>query len=534
MSALLLEKPVATDACPRCGDLAKLVETLQEEVGQLRREVATLRAEAGYWKSRHADAVKRNQQLQAELHQARGEIRQLKDKLFGRKSERRLAGEDLAKLVEDGGRSPARKRGGQPGHRGHRRIDYSHRPAVEEIRALPVEERRCERCGKPRLEMTDTEDSEQIEIEVRAHRRVIRRKRYRAVCDCPDRPLCVTAPPTPKLIPKGIYGISVWVYLLLDKFSSHRPTARLIEQLRLEGLPLAAGTIAAGFERLELLLEPIYQALVVRNRQGEFHQADETRWMVYVEQEGKLGYRWWLWVVVSRETVVYLLDPSRSHDVPEEHFSQQASGILLVDRYSAYKAMSQVKLGSLRLAFCWSHVRRDFLEVDKGFQELVPWALDWLRRIRDVYHPNRQRIAYQAGTKEFIEHHARLREQLGEMQQRAEEELAGSKLRLPCRKVLESLQNHWEGLVRFVDRPEVPMGRVEVWRGGLGFGLHLCQGFPVRGAISACRAPFPHPAHRTGRAAFPHPALLQDLRPFAFSTAARLVGSWNSLSVSYR
>jgi hypothetical protein len=50
-------------------------------------------------------------------------------------------------------------------------------------------------------------------------------------------------------------------------------------------------------------------------------------------------------------------------------------------------------------------------------------------------------------------------------------------------------------------------GRVEVWRGGLGFGLLPCQGFPVRGAISACHAPFPHPAHRTRRAGFPHRAL---------------------------
>jgi transposase len=457
MSALVCGKAIATDACSRCGDLAEVVETLRAEVGQLRREVVALRAEAGYWRSRHADAVKRNERLQVELHQARGEIGQLKDKLFGRKSERRLAGEDLAKLVEDEGSSPPRKRGGQPGHRGHRRIDYSHLSAVEEIRTLSTEERLCERCGKPRLAMIDTEDSEQVEIEVCAHRRVIRRKRYRATCNCPDRPLTVTAPAAPKLIPKGIYGISVWVYLLLDKFSSHRPTGRCIEQLRLEGLPLSAGTIAAGFGCLELLLEPIYRAFVVRNRQGDFHQADETRWMVYVEQEGKVGYRWWLWVVVSRETVVYLLDPRRSHDVPEEHFSEQASGILLVDRYSAYKAMSQVKLGSLLLAFCWSHVRRDFLEVGKGFEELVPWALDWLRRIRDVYRTNRQRIASEAGTKEFLEHDAWLREQLGEMHQQAEEELADTKLRLPCRKVLESLKNHWEGLVRFVDRPEIPM-----------------------------------------------------------------------------
>ena len=54
-------------------------------------------------------------------------------------------------------------------------------------------------------------------------------------------------------------------------------------------------------------------------------------------------------------------------------------------------------------------------------------------------------------------------------------------------------------------------GRVEMWRGGLGFGLLPFQGFPVGGAISVCHAPFPHPAHRTGRADLPHPALGQSI-----------------------
>ena len=35
----------------------------------------------------------------------------------------------------------------------------------------------------------------------------------------------------------------------------------------------------------------------------------------------------------------------------------------------------------------------------------------------------------------------------------------------------------------------------------------LGRGFPVCVSIVACRAPFPPPAHRTGRADFPHPAL---------------------------
>ncbi|MGC8644499.1 MAG: IS66 family transposase [Isosphaeraceae bacterium] len=90
--------------------------------------------------------------------------------------------------------------------------------------------------------------------------------------------------------------------------------------------------------------------------------------------------------------VVYILDPSRSHEVPQTHFPEQARGVLLVDRYSAYKAMAQVKDGGLVLAFCWTHVRRDFVRVGKGWPELKPWALAWLRRIRDLYAANRRRL----------------------------------------------------------------------------------------------------------------------------------------------
>ena len=103
--------------------------------------------------------------------------------------------------------------------------------------------------------------------------------------------------------------------------------------------------------------------------------------MVFIDQEGKTGHRWWLWVFLGQDTVVFRLDPTRSHDVPEKHFAQDACLILMVDRYSAYKAMAQVKNGNIVLAYCWSHVRRDFVEVGKGWGELKPWAIEWLRRI---------------------------------------------------------------------------------------------------------------------------------------------------------
>src|SRR5439155_10880383 len=110
---------------------------------------------------------------------------------------------------------------------------------------------------------------------------------------------------------------------------------------------LAPGTVADGLRRLEPLFQPLQEALCERNRQSVLTQGDETRWLVFSDQEGKVGHTWWLWVFGGGDTVVYILDPTRSHEVPEKHFPKTARGVLLVDRYSAYKAMAQVKNGTL-------------------------------------------------------------------------------------------------------------------------------------------------------------------------------------------
>ena len=43
------------------------------------------------------------------------------------------------------------------------------------------------------------------------------------------------------------------------------------------------------------LLEPVYEALVKRSQGQRLWHADETRWLVFVMLEGKVGYRWYLW-----------------------------------------------------------------------------------------------------------------------------------------------------------------------------------------------------------------------------------------------
>src|SRR6516165_179103 len=53
--------------------------------------------------------------------------------------------------------------------------------------------------------------------------------------------------------------------------------------------------------------------------------------------------------------------------------------------------------------------------------------------------------------------------------------------------------------------------RVEMWRGGIRRGGSVAAPFVWRCPSTRAIAPFPHPAHRTGRADLPHPALGQDI-----------------------
>ncbi len=208
----------------------------RQENAKLRRENAELKQLARYWKAMHARAVQREAILTEALQAARGEIRQLQDRLFGRKSERagRLDRSNQLKDPQEPAK-PARRRGQQPDRPGPGRRDYAHLPAVEEFVELPEDQHGCPQCGQPRRPMSDTEDSEQLEIEVRVHHRVIRRRRNEATCQCPDQPRTLTAPAPPKLIPKSRLGTSVWVHLLLEKFCLHRPMERTLAALELSG-----------------------------------------------------------------------------------------------------------------------------------------------------------------------------------------------------------------------------------------------------------------------------------------------------------
>lgn len=434
-----------------------------------KQDYIQLKWEAHYWQAewqrvrvREQEGLARLSELQTQLQEERqraqrriaeleGQLRTLRRQRFGRSSEK---GGGLHN-GEAGSRS-SRPRGQQRGRAGHgRRSSAPSLPVLEQEVDLAEEAKRCPDCGLPYEPLASVETSDVIEVSVRAYVRRVRRKRYRRTCHCPTLPAVISAPPPARLIRKGKLGISVWVEILLDKYAYGRPTQRLLQGLRDRGLPLAAGTVTGGLQAIAPLLTPVVEALRQQLIQETRWHVDETRWMVWSGEASETHRRWYLWVFVSPTAALYCVDATRSAQVPKGVLGT-SEGIVICDRYSAYKKL-QRECPGITLAFCWAHVRRDFLNVAHKYPALERWSLTWVGHIRCLYRVNQQRLAVLAQPEAFAKQDRRLKKLLAGMRARCDHELHQPHQPLAVKKVLLSLRKHWEGLCVFADHPPVPM-----------------------------------------------------------------------------
>jgi hypothetical protein len=200
----------------------------------------------------------------------------------------------------------------------------------------------------------------------------------------------------------------------------------------------------------------MYAAIEQRSEQAAWWQADETRWSVFETTKTKTTYRWYLWVFVSAESVVHVIDPTRSAQVIEEHLGRVVGGILLVDRYSAYKSFARKHEG-IMLAFCWAHARRDFRQAGLKYEQVREWAQEWEERVNALFHLNALRARHAEGSEAFSRADSRVREAVEDMKRILGEQRKRARLHHSQESVLKSLDAHWEGLTVFVEHPEIPM-----------------------------------------------------------------------------
>ena len=259
----------------------------------------------------------------------------------------------------------------------------------------------------------------------------------------------------------------------MTKFHYCQPTNRLLNQYAELGLPISPGTIAGGLKTLKEKFQPVYEALYNHQMTEDRFHNDESSWKVFETVDDKVGNRWWLWVSRSVSVVYFQIAPGRGANVPVDYFknTHQEKTIVICDRYSAYKSLAK-QMDFIVLAFCWAHVRRDFLDAARKHPALEEWTLGWVEKFGELYHINNlrckmfdQRLLVQWQGASFKKQHGKLVEKMDAIAQERDDFIALhdpdnldvdllSKVKY---KILISLKEHWKGLSVFVDYPEVPM-----------------------------------------------------------------------------
>ena len=462
------------------------------------------REAAHYYRAMHERAVQREQQWKQKALAAEQIIKQLlvlvafcvekigaltrqlawvNKQLFGSKSESTRstasAPEGAPAASTSGAQSPEqpeapgkRKRGQQPGAKGPKRQRRLNLPVTIVHHTIPESQRTCQICHKVRPDTGLTQESERIEWEVLLKRYRDVRHIYGQSCDCAGCGGMVTAPKPAKLIPKGLFGVSFWREVLLKKFDLLQPLQRTIRELQGLGLEVSPGTLDGGLQKIEPMIQTLAGQFVLQARAGSYWHMDETRYPMFLlmppeakdkehkdqdQDQDKPPRKWWIWVLVGLDATAFLLEPTRSGQVPEKFFPKGTEGILNVDRFKAYFGL----LGpdwKIKLAYCWSHQRRDFVNLGEGSQRSKAWSQEWIGLINQLFAANRKRR--KAWFKERSDWGAldqEVRRQVQEIKQRLDQQLADGSLAAEQEKILRSMRRHWDGLTVFVDHPQVPM-----------------------------------------------------------------------------
>jgi transposase len=305
-------------------------------------------------------------ELQAEVKQLRETVEQLQE-IVNRNSQNSSQPPsqdrpDQKPTKEPTG--PPRKRGGQPGHRGH------HRALVNDVDEVVVyKPTSCTGCGALLLGDDPTPYRHQVTELPIVKPKVIEHQVHSIDCPCCGQR---NRGELPSEVAASWFGPNVisLVGLLMGRY---RLSKRQVTHLLAEcfGITMAASTVVNQQQVISQALavpvaelEPVVKSEPVCN-------IDETSW----RQRGA-AKRPWLWAVVTAHITLFRITPSRSSQVARELLGETYDGVAGTDRCSSYTWLERRQL-------CWSHLVRDFQKILERGDDSSP--IGWHLKLQAEY-----------------------------------------------------------------------------------------------------------------------------------------------------
>ena len=319
---------------------------------------------------------------------------------------------------------------------------------------LEPEDKTCP-CCRAAMVVIGEDSSERLD-KVPAQYRVIVTKRPKLACRaCPG--TVVQEPASPRLIEGGLPTEALVAQVVVSRFADHQPLYRQAQMMAREGVIIDRSTLSfwVGYAAAEVapVVERLREMLLASSRIF----ADETVVPVLDPGRGrtKKGYFWAIarddrpWGGRTPPAVVYSYAPGRGH-IHADALLGGYRGILQCDGYAAYKKFAGPSRDEQRvkLAFCWSHVRRGFYDLAKSGTS--PIATEALKRIAALYGietrvrgdtPDARRAMRQAESRPLVD----------DLHRWFEAQLAKLPARSTTADAINYALNHWDGLARFLD-----------------------------------------------------------------------------------
>lgn len=410
-----------------------------------------------------------------ELHAENDKLRLLIQRLtrhqFGRRSEQ-LSAEQMQLGLEDLEQTIAENQAGQDAvepvgpQRPQSRADRparnhgalpAHLPRYEVV--IDAEHTGCPCCGGAMhcIGELRTEQLDMVPAQLRV--RVTRRPRY-ACRACEGSVVAAEAPARP--IDGGMPTEALISHVLVSKYCDSLPLYRQSQMLARQGITLDRSTLSNWVGSACWWLAPLYDLVLGTVLSSTKIFADDTALPVLDPGRGrtKTGRLWCYavddrpWCGPSRPCVAYVYSEDRKGTRPAEHLAH-FDGVLQVDGYAGFKRLAGDRAdGSVRLAFCWAHMRRDFFQFHASTKS--PLAAELLTRVAALYaieaeirgHPaEHRRQVRQERSRPIVEGlHGWLLDHV--------ERVSGAS---DLAKAMRYAIRHWPGLVAFLDDGRIEM-----------------------------------------------------------------------------
>src|SRR6476661_3375806 len=328
----------------------------------------------------------------------------------------------------------------------------AHLPRIEMV--VDIDDHTCPCCGNA-LHRIGEDIAERLDI-VPAQFRVLVVRRPRYACRaCED--VVVQAPAPARLIEGGLPTEATVAQVLVSKYADHLPLYRQAQIYARQGINLDRSTLADWVGRAAWHLRPVHERLLGKLKSSPKLFADETTAPVLDPGRGKTktGQLWAYarddrpWEGSDPPGVAYVYAPDRKAERPIAHLCGFV-GVLQVDGYAAYESLA--KGGAVRLAYCWSHVRRQFYDLAAS----SPIATETLSRIAALYRIEAE-IRGRSAEERRTARHERSRPVVEALELWLREKLGLLSRKSNLAEAIRYALSRWTGLSLFLDD-----GRVEI------------------------------------------------------------------------